>query len=123
MEKGAALLRASLIENDRADMTHVRVDRKAKHEQLHDGDKKDRKSTRLNSSHRCISYAVFCLKKKNKHIAHPLVQAHQLVWKRRGLECRRVLDLLAAPCDALALSLHQQRGQCRLPLDLALTLV
>src|SRR5437762_7698756 len=25
----------------------------------------DRMSTRLNSSHRCISYAVFCLKKKN----------------------------------------------------------
>src|SRR5437762_3612721 len=25
----------------------------------------DRKSTRLNSSHRCISYAVFCLKKTN----------------------------------------------------------
>src|SRR5437762_5146162 len=29
-----------------------------------DGDLGDRKSTRLNSSHRCISYAVFCLKKK-----------------------------------------------------------
>src|SRR5689334_23814589 len=29
----------------------------------------DRKSTRLNSSHSSISYAVFCLKKK-KHIAH-----------------------------------------------------
>src|SRR5437762_10183967 len=28
---------------------------------------RDRKSTRLNSSHRCISYAVFCLKKKKKH--------------------------------------------------------
>src|SRR5437879_7815222 len=28
-------------------------------------DQRDRKSTRLNSSHRCISYAVFCLKKKN----------------------------------------------------------
>src|SRR5437879_10083431 len=28
----------------------------------------DRKSTRLNSSHRCISYAVFCLKKKKKYI-------------------------------------------------------
>src|SRR5437879_10430301 len=28
----------------------------------------DRKSTRLNSSHRCISYAVFCLKKKNNNI-------------------------------------------------------
>src|SRR5437879_6928055 len=27
----------------------------------------DRKSTRLNSSHRCISYAVFCLKKKKHH--------------------------------------------------------
>src|SRR5438270_6847719 len=28
----------------------------------------DRKSTRLNSSHSQISYAVFCLKKKNKNI-------------------------------------------------------
>src|SRR5437879_13194970 len=28
---------------------------------------RDRKSTRLNSSHRCISYAVFCLKKKKTH--------------------------------------------------------
>src|SRR5258708_10058176 len=27
---------------------------------------RDRKSTRLNSSHQIISYAVFCLKKKNK---------------------------------------------------------
>src|SRR5256885_9671233 len=27
----------------------------------------DRKSTRLNSSHLVISYAVFCLKKKNRH--------------------------------------------------------
>src|SRR2546428_2439537 len=30
----------------------------------------DRKSTRLNSSHDQISYAVFCLKKKNKHCCH-----------------------------------------------------
>src|SRR2546430_13043251 len=29
------------------------------------GDEEDRKSTRLNSSHSQISYAVFCLKKKN----------------------------------------------------------
>src|SRR2546430_13442538 len=28
---------------------------------------RDRKSTRLNSSHSQISYAVFCLKKKTKH--------------------------------------------------------
>src|SRR5256885_12989191 len=31
-----------------------------------DGDKGDRKSTRLNSSHLVISYAVFCLKKKKQ---------------------------------------------------------
>src|SRR5437660_5526499 len=30
------------------------------------GDGEDRKSTRLNSSHVAISYAVFCLKKKKK---------------------------------------------------------
>src|SRR5256885_6563594 len=30
------------------------------------GQRLDRKSTRLNSSHLVISYAVFCLKKKNK---------------------------------------------------------
>src|SRR3712207_8432612 len=30
-------------------------------------DARDRKSTRLNSSHANISYAVFCLKKKNVH--------------------------------------------------------
>src|SRR5258708_15975271 len=30
----------------------------------------DRKSTRLNSSHQIISYAVFCLKKKNKTLTH-----------------------------------------------------
>src|SRR5207244_12483983 len=30
-------------------------------------DQADRKSTRLNSSHQIISYAVFCLKKKNKN--------------------------------------------------------
>src|SRR5438034_6644079 len=34
--------------------------------------KRDRKSTRLNSSHTVISYAVFCLKKK-KNILHSLL--------------------------------------------------
>src|SRR5256885_9947035 len=34
----------------------------------------DRKSTRLNSSHLVISYAVFCLKKKNNNTA-PLPQS------------------------------------------------
>src|SRR2546426_7296184 len=32
---------------------------------------RDRKSTRLNSSHLVISYAVFCLKKKKKTVTYP----------------------------------------------------
>src|SRR5690625_4146703 len=37
-------------------------------ERIANKDIKDRKSTRLNSSHVAISYAVFCLKKKKKHL-------------------------------------------------------
>src|SRR2546422_6325229 len=37
---------------------------------------RDRKSTRLNSSHGYISYAVFCLKKKNKNTQNALLTAH-----------------------------------------------
>src|SRR2546427_6429028 len=37
----------------------------------------DRKSTRLNSSHSQISYAVFCLKKKNK--IGPIMEIHKVV--------------------------------------------
>src|SRR5207247_8981509 len=39
----------------------------------------DRKSTRLNSSHEWISYAVFCLKKKNNQhkLLHTNLQLHQ----------------------------------------------
>src|SRR5206468_7236376 len=36
---------------------------------------RDRKSTRLNSSHDQISYAVFCLKKKNQTL-HPAQTSH-----------------------------------------------
>src|SRR4051812_49927744 len=47
------------------------LDRIAEHHQEHEVDRAgrllDRKSTRLNSSHMSISYAVFCLKKKKKH--------------------------------------------------------
>src|SRR5690625_6363762 len=45
---------------------------------------KDRKSTRLNSSHVAISYAVFCLKKKNiniKHISDTYANYTQLISK------------------------------------------
>src|SRR5438876_3229796 len=40
-----------------------------------DGAKEDRKSTRLNSSHPSISYAVFCLKKKKQKN----IQRHDLI--------------------------------------------
>src|SRR5215204_6056192 len=43
---------------------HARAD-PVRHRQVRAGpDRRDRKSTRLNSSHTVISYAVFCLKKK-----------------------------------------------------------
>src|SRR3712207_8996599 len=41
---------------------------------VHSG--KDRKSTRLNSSHANISYAVFCLKKKKHQQQRPLLGLH-----------------------------------------------
>src|SRR3712207_8288922 len=39
----------------------------------------DRKSTRLNSSHANISYAVFCLKKKNSSLIHPYAVDSELL--------------------------------------------
>src|SRR5436305_11743638 len=44
--------------------------------------RKDRKSTRLNSSHVRISYAVFCLKKKKKKTitnTHPTIKSYTLL--------------------------------------------
>src|SRR2546429_2270936 len=40
---------------------------------------RDRKSTRLNSSHGYISYAVFCLKKKKKNRDHTYDDSAELV--------------------------------------------
>src|SRR2546430_5947479 len=40
---------------------------------------RDRKSTRLNSSHSQISYAVFCLKKKKKKITYTTYRAYSKV--------------------------------------------
>src|SRR2546422_4108372 len=40
---------------------------------------RDRKSTRLNSSHGYISYAVFCLKKKKKMITDKSYETHDFV--------------------------------------------
>src|SRR5689334_24644665 len=46
-------------------------------ERPHGRPPRDRKSTRLNSSHSSISYAVFCLKKKNKHRHHFNINDYQ----------------------------------------------
>src|SRR5258708_17802070 len=48
-------------------------------EQRNDCRPADRKSTRLNSSHQIISYAVFCLKKKNKTISNYLPDTHATI--------------------------------------------
>src|SRR2546430_11212776 len=57
-------------------------------------DRLDRKSTRLNSSHSQISYAVFCLKKKKKkliHVPNRGLQSHTL-YVDRG--CRLLYVML-----------------------------
>src|SRR2546426_8286503 len=46
-------------------MSYAQVQREANTRNSRSGCASDRKSTRLNSSHLVISYAVFCLKKKN----------------------------------------------------------
>src|SRR5207248_10675609 len=40
----------------------------------------DRKSTRLNSSHRTISYAVFCLKKKQSRFCSSRIRSRICAW-------------------------------------------
>src|ERR1039457_2411078 len=47
----------------------------------------DRKSTRLNSSHLVISYAVFCLKKKQGH-RPPMPHARHVCPRGPGGRCR-----------------------------------
>src|SRR6266540_179284 len=46
---------------------HLAPDDRAPHPRRRPRTREDRKSTRLNSSHITISYAVFCLKKKKKN--------------------------------------------------------
>src|SRR2546430_12569183 len=48
---------------------------------------RDRKSTRLNSSHSQISYAVFCLKKKNNHAKQSDYHKTPLIGRHPTLYC------------------------------------
>src|SRR3989337_1368753 len=68
----------------------------------------DRKSTRLNSSHGSISYAVFCLKKKKKEShssAGPLPFAQRIGSTRAGVarscicSCYLRSSLRSSPCS------------------------
>src|SRR5438034_3082968 len=70
-DERAELLREEPLEaiGLRDERVRVRLDehhRRARHDAREGRGVEDRKSTRLNSSHTVISYAVFCLKKK-KH--------------------------------------------------------
>src|SRR5205807_2817658 len=70
--------------------------------------RQDRKSTRLNSSHLVISYAVFCLKKKKKH------------------RSRSMLSTMTPPVSSRLLTLHPPNtfplfpSRCSLPFHLTL---
>src|SRR5438477_1111103 len=56
-----------LLVDERADLrAHLQLARPPAREAFARDLGRDRKSTRLNSSHMSISYAVFCLKKKKK---------------------------------------------------------
>src|SRR5260221_10770297 len=71
--EGDAIVHADAVRGLALDGTGVRVgmnDRVAFRRQ-------DRKSTRLNSSHTGISYAVFCLKKKKHRVKTSLYHTHQ----------------------------------------------
>src|SRR5258708_4103015 len=72
---------------------------------------RDRKSTRLNSSHQIISYAVFCLKKKKTtHRAHAcqhLTSPRTFHWLRGHLACRAFFFFNdTATTEIYPLSLH-----------------
>src|SRR2546426_2851396 len=53
----------------------------------------DRKSTRLNSSHLVISYAVFCLKKKKVQLVQVIVDIEGV---RFGIVCATILGAVRA---------------------------
>src|SRR5438034_7361373 len=64
----------------------LRADARLAHRRSRGAAEPDRKSTRLNSSHTVISYAVFCLKKKKKQKR----QANTQTDKKRHRLVRRV---------------------------------
>src|SRR5256885_10188505 len=62
----------------------------------HEADRRDRKSTRLNSSHLVISYAVFCLKKKKNNLTkRAICHTYYMVESQLNMiDCSLILDTL-----------------------------
>src|SRR3954449_13512549 len=74
----------------------------------------DRKSTRLNSSHTLISYAVFCLKKKNtKRLQRSMSQDdHQRTRRHRGTETAARLLVRSPPTATPEREVFASRVPC-----------
>src|SRR5690349_22930868 len=67
-----------LLEHHRGQARRVAL--RAHHDQILAHEPVDRKSTRLNSSHVEISYAVFCLKKKTNCVLNDLLAIHSYLY-------------------------------------------
>src|SRR5256886_8003110 len=80
---------------------------------------KDRKSTRLNSSHSQISYAVFCLKKKNKSLARSgrLNESSVVFTSSDAFLLRPRCMQFFSPCAVCTFSHDACRLQLSLPVD------
>src|SRR2546426_8809408 len=70
-----------VLRHEGLDLPGQRVEQARRHGEKC-GSTRDRKSTRLNSSHLVISYAVFCLKKKKKkHTTSPAIHRDTSHWR------------------------------------------
>src|SRR5260221_8508750 len=72
----------------------------------------DRKSTRLNSSHTVISYAVFCLKKKKKNYLPNVQRATSGLIRLRGVEQSRRVDAQRHRQQKLRQSFNTECREC-----------
>src|SRR5579863_4787551 len=69
----------------------------------------DRKSTRLNSSHPSISYAVFCLKKKNSNLDKLIGQTNQFMVIKFNKKRRNLDYVIATPYQFIVIKFNKKR--------------
>src|SRR5437763_9364005 len=80
-----------------ADFMARPLDRRRDVEKIRVAVDRDRKSTRLNSSHRCISYAVFCLKKKKNQNADEERVTVEQGHAQRGCDIEARVSSMSSP--------------------------